>query len=600
MILKALNDYYHRLRDEDESAVALPGYSQEKISFAIDISRDGNINDIVDLREAGTKAPRPRLMSVPKNDARTSGIKAFFLWDKTSYVLGVSNSSKRSAQEHAAFRTRQQDLLADSQDPGLRALLTFLGNWSPDQFDGIPSLVRHGNDLIDSFVCFRFDGERGFLHQRAAAQQLWSLEVDEPSHNKSGKCLVTGKPAPLARLHPDVKGVNGAQSSGASIVSFNHEAFTSYGKERGDNAPISKDAAFAYTTALNHLLRRSPDNRQRLQLGDTTVVFWAQAADAANAEQGENLLAAFFNPQDDDKHATKQLANALEQVRAGQPLRELGQDLDDDTQIFVLGLAPNASRLSIRFWETDTLARFTRRLAHHFEDLALEPAPWQRAPSPWRLALATAPIHGNPGKAKADDIPPRLAGELARAILTGQRYPQSLLATLVMRFRADGHVSGIRVALCKAVLARRQRLDQTQGEVPVSLDTENTDPGYLLGRLFATLENIQEAALGGKVNATIRDRYYGAASATPAGIYPVLLRNVQNHLAKLRKNKRGLAINLEKQIGDIVDGLPTEFPRSLPLEEQGRFAIGYYHQSKARYAQRNHDADATESAGEAA
>lgn len=603
MILAALNDYYQRLLDDADSGIAPPGYSQEKIGYAIVLASDGSVVDVIDLRDTNGKKPVPRVLSVPQPEKRTVGIKSNFLWDKTSYVLGVSATSKRSEQEHAAFKALHREALSGSDDPGLKALLAFLDAWMPQQFGENPHFARQGDEMLDANVVFRLDGEQEFIHNRPAARAAWARLQQASVDAIQGMCLVTGDHAPLARLHPAIKGVKDAQSSGASIVSFNLDAFSSYGKSQGENAPVSEQAAFAYTTALNHLLRRDASNRQRLQIGDTTVVFWAQAPDAAAADEAEDLLAAFFDPKADDAQATQRLHDALDRVRQGRPLRDLDGHLDDGTRIFVLGLAPNASRLSIRFWETDTLAHFAKRLADHFDDLELKPSRWQRQPSPHALALATAPIHD--GKAKAEDVPPLLAGELARAILSGARYPQSVLATIVMRFRADGQITGVRVALCKGVLARAARLDREQGrntdgeEPPVSLDPNCVDSGYLLGRLFSSLENVQRAALGKQINATIRDRYYGAASATPASIFPVLLRNAQNHLGKLRKEKPGLAVTLEKEVGQIVDALPTNFPRSLRIEEQGRFAIGYYHQTQARYAGAdNQDANETEPEGE--
>ncbi|GAB3380522.1 hypothetical protein GCM10027514_19760 [Azotobacter armeniacus] len=394
--------------------------------------------------------------------------------------------------------------------------------------------------------------------------------------------MVTGEVQPLARLHPAIKGVNGAQTAGASIVSFNLESFGSYGKSQGENAPVSEAAAFAYTTVLNHLLRRDEHNRQRLQIGDASVVFWALAETAEASEQAELLFAELLDPPADDAGEAAKLRSVLEAVAAGRPLRELDPRLDGATRLFVLGLAPNASRLSIRFWQTGSLDFFARRLAEHYRDLHIEPLPWKAEPAIWRLLYATAPSRD--GRAKAEDIPPQLAGEMTRAILTGSRYPRSLLSNVIMRLRADGDISGVRVALCKAVLTRdlRQDVKGIDEEIPVSLDKEAGNPGYRLGRLFAVLEDAQRNALG-TVNASIRDRYYGAASATPATIFPVLLRNTQNHLAKLRKEKPGLAHTIEREIGEIVDGLASQFPRSLRLEDQGRFAIGYYHQSQARF-----------------
>ncbi|KLD79929.1 type I-C CRISPR-associated protein Cas8c/Csd1 [Xanthomonas hyacinthi] len=606
MILSALADYYQRLLDDPASGIAAPGYSQEKIGYAIVLAADGNVVAVEDEHHYDGKKRIAKALSVPQPEKRTVAVTSNFLWDKTSYALGVSASSKRSEQEHAAFQVLHQHALDGSDDPGLRALLAFLDSWSPAQFAEHPHFARHSEALLDANVVFRLDGDTGYLHQRAAARAAWERQQGQGADSVSGTCLVSGERAPLARLHPAIKGVNGAQSSGASIVSFNLDAFTSYGKSQGANAPVSEQAAFAYTTALNHLLRRDPHNRQRLQIGDSTVVFWAQAKTSAQAEGAEDLIADFLHggeaedPRIADGQATQRLQLALEQVRQARPLREVDAD---EARIFVLGLAPNASRLSIRFWETQTLAGFARRLADHYHDLALQPPAWKRPPTPQFLALQTAPVYGEHGKPKAEDVSPLLAGELTRAILAGTRYPRSLLGAIVMRFRADGQVNPLRVALCRAVLVREARLDTQQGlsstlgEPPVSLDTANTDPGYLLGRLFSSLENLQRAALGGQVNATIRDRYYGAASATPASIFPVLLRSAQNHFGKLRKDKAGLAVNLEKEIGQIIDALPNSFPRTLPIEEQGRFAIGYYHQTQARFV-RNDGKDAPDTASE--
>ncbi|ACO79324.1 CRISPR-associated protein Csd1 [Azotobacter vinelandii CA] len=591
MILSALNDYYQRLLTQDVG-IALPGYSQEKISYVLVLSPGGELVDVQDIRVQAGKKLQPGLLSVPQPEKRTSGVKSNFLWDKTSYVLGVSaKEGGRMAQEHQAFKELQCSFLGDSSDPGLQALLKFLAQWTPEQF--LPPLFNV--EMLDSNLVFRLDGQLHYLHDTPAAQSIWS-RLQAGTDCKQGLCLVTGEYQPLARLHPAIKGVNGAQSSGASIVSFNLESFSSYGKSQGDNAPVSERAAFAYTTVLNHLLRRDDSNHQRLQIGDASVVFWAEAASAAQADAAETLFWEMLDPPADDASETERLRQALEAVASGLALRELNPELEDDTRLHVLGLSPNASRLSIRFWESGSLHSFAKRLAEHFQDLALQPQPWKTEPAMWRLLHATAPSRD--GKSKAEDIPPQLAGELTRAILTGSRYPRSLLNTIIMRLRADGDISGVRVALCKAVLARDLRLGVKgiNEEIPMSLDKEASNPGYRLGRLFAVLESVQRGALGKHVNATIRDRYYGAASATPATVFPMLLRNTQNHLAKLRKEKPGLAVTLEKEIGEIIDGLPPQFPRSLRLEDQGRFAIGYYHQSQVRSTHgKDEDADVTES-----
>jgi len=587
MILAALNDYYAHLLDNPDAGISQPGYSLEKISYVIVLNREGDVVSVDKIQDTSGKKPVPKSLSVPQPEKRTVGIKSNFLWDKTSYVLGVSKSSKRSEREHAEFLTVHRKALAGSTDEGIKALLAFLANWTPVQFQVNPHFIAHGEEMLDTNVVFRLEGELRYLHESAAARGLRArlLEVDGDASTKI--CLVTGESAVSARLHPAIKGVNGSQSSGASIVSFNLDAFNSYGKSQGENAPVSEQTAFAYTTALNFLLRRDASNRQRLQIGDSTVVFWAQANDKGQAQAAEDLFAGFLDPKDDDAREAKKVGDALEQVRQGRPLSDLDPRLNEGTRIFVLGLSPNASRLSIRYWETGTLQAFAERLAAHYEDLRLEPSPWRTPPALWRLLLTSAPTRD--GKSKSEDVSPQLAGELARAVLTGRAYPYSLLNTLIMRLRSDGdeRIFGARAAIIKAILVRAQRLghhNHYQGELPVSLDLSNPDPGYLLGRLFSTLENVQRAALGRQLNSTIRDRYYGAASATPASVFPVLIRNSQHHLSRLRKDSRGLGIKLEKEIGEIIDLMKPSFPKSLGIEAQGHFAIGYYHQSRAHFA----------------
>jgi CRISPR-associated protein Csd1 len=391
--------------------------------------------------------------------------------------------------------------------------------------------------------------------------------------------------------------VRGAQSSGASIVSFNLDAFTSYGKEQGDNAPVSEEAASAYTTALNYLLR--PNGRNRVQIADASTVFWAES----QAPAEEALVSALFHPPtEDEDEAGKtsagearfdageaaKIRNILNQVAKGRALEEAAPELRAGTRFFILGLAPNAARIAVRFWHEDTLGNLARRFSEHYRDLFIEPAPWRTLPAVWRLLFETAV------QRKAENIPPNLAGEVMRAILTGGRYPRSLLGAVVIRMRADGAINGMRAAICKASLNRDARLSGRKEDIPVSLDKANANPGYRLGRLFAVLETIQTRALGSEINATIRDRYYGAASATPAAVLPLLLRNANHHLARLRKDGRGgLAFTFEREIGEILDPFSDQLPRNLRIEEQGRFAIGYYHQ---RFAKRPSSHSPTESA----
>ncbi len=584
MILQALNTYYQRLLARGEEGLSPFGYSPEKISYEILLAPDGRVVDVNDIRDTSGKKPLPRAMNVPQPEKRTVGIKSNFLWDKTSYVLGASATSKRADKEHEAFKALHQQSLEGTQDAGLKALLTFLSAWNCERFTAAP----FKEEMLDANVVFRLDGETAYLHERPVAQAVRArlLASEDGAAPAQADCLVTGERLPVARLHPAIKGVNGAQSSGASIVSFNLDSFTSYGKSQGENAPVSEQAAFAYTTVLNHLLRRGEHNRQRIQIGDASVVFWAEADDADQAQEAELTFELLLNAPPDDSQEAARVRDVLEQIAKGRPLSELNPRLQDGTRMFVLGLAPNASRISIRFWETGTLGLFAQRLAQHERDFRIDPVPWKTAPAARRVVTATVPNREG-AMPKADDAFNNLVGEFMRSVLSGRPYPRSLLANTLMRIRSDGNLSGLRAAICKGILAREMRLGINipihKEEVPVSLDKQSENPGYRLGRLFAVLEAVQRSALGGQVNATIRDRYYGAASATPASVFPVLLRNTQNHLGKLRKDKPGLAVNLEKDIREIVDGLSEQFPRSLRIEDQGRFAIGYYHQSQSRF-----------------
>ncbi|WP_339645391.1 type I-C CRISPR-associated protein Cas8c/Csd1 [uncultured Porticoccus sp.] len=611
MILSALNDYYERLLCNPNAGMSPPGCSSEQISYAIVLDREGSVVAVDDIRDTSSKRPVAKRLIVPASFKRSGSVfKPFFLWDKTSYVLGVSgvvekakkkqekgedlsakekkelkNKIERLPQEFESFKRFHVDALNGTEDDGLNAFLHFIKNWNPEKFSEIDFFGKHGDGFLDANVVFRLDGDHGYLHESPAARVLYNQPVASGKEEKAAMCLITGETGPIARIHESIKGVKDAQSSGASIVSFNKESFTSYGKNQGENAPVSAKAASAYITALNYLLK---SERQHIQIGDATVVFWAEASNNEDASVAEDIFAAFLNPEDDDLREAGKIRDALELIKQGKPLSSLDVRLRAETCIFILGLAPNASRLSIRFWETDTLEAFAKRLAQHYEDLHLEPSPWKTPPAIWRLLLATAPSRD--GKSKSGDVPPHLAGELARAILTGGRYPYSLLGNIIMRMRADGDISGTRVALIKGVLTRFRRLGgkgTNNGDLPMSLDTKNTDPGYLLGRLFASLEGIQRGALGKEINATIRDRYYGAASATPASIFPILLRNTQNHLSKIRKEKPGLAVSMEKEVGEIFGLLGTTFPKSLRLENQGHFAIGYYHQSQSRFAKKS-------------
>ena len=585
MILASLARYYRRLatQNDDFGNPKVPpyGFSEEKIGWILVLDKEGRLQDAVPNLTADKK-PQPKLMSVPRPEKRTSGVKPNFLWDKTAYALGVeANKDKVQAKTEPvvpsektfeAFRQYHLDLLQHEQDEGLQALYRFLQHWQPAQFADYPCL----SETLDANVVFALDKPSALIHKREAAQTLWAgrLKSDEA---EQGLCLISGEEAPIARLHPAIKGVFGGQSSGGSIISFNKESFASFGKEQGVNAPVSEVSAFAYTTALNYLLRR--ENGHCLTIGDASTVFWAEAADSETAAAAEDFFADIMTPPDDEQQSQK-VFDILEQIAKGRPLQEIAPDLSPDTRFYILGLAPNAARISIRFWLDTTFGQLAANLAQHWQDLALEPRPWKTAPSVWRLLLQTAVL------GKSESISPVLAGEMMRAVIGGTLYPMSLLAQLIARIRADGDANGLRVAMIKAVLQRRFRKGLIHEEVSMSLNTESRNQAYLLGRLFAVLERIQYQALG-ELNAGIADRYYGSASAVPFSVFPRLLSGAKHHLSRLRKDKAGMAVNLDKDLGEIIAMLPETFPRHLSIDEQGRFAIGYYQQKQSYFAKKD-------------
>ena len=584
-ILQGLARHYDRLVANDEAPDY--GYSLEAVSFGIVLSRSGEVVDVLDLRDTSGKTPRPsRRFWVPRPANRSVNVVSNFLWDKTAYVLGVKGDRDSKAPvpvqrgEHADFRQLHLRLLAGTDDAGLKAFLAFLEQWNVENFGNL----AHANDMLDTNIVFRVDSEQRFVHERPTARRVWQDHLAAQGQAE-GRCLVTGEWGPVQRLHPKIKGVKGAQSSGASLVSFNLNSFESFGRAQGNNAPVSERAAFAYTTTLNTLLAQT--SSRKIQIGDATTVFWAEAAgDEAEAEAAEDLFSFLAEPHipTDAEEAVK-VADKLAAVADGRPLGDVQPKLNENTRFFVLGLAPNAARLSVRFWYEDSIGAIARRIGEHWRDIRLEPSPWSTPPAVWRLLLETA------AQRRAANIPPTLGGGLMRAILTGSRYPHSLLAALVARMRADKDINGRRVAICKGCLARDYRLGFEDEDVPMSLNPDEKNVAYRLGRLFAVYEGVQRAALG-NVNTTIKDRYFGAASATPASVFPLLERNSTNHLASLRKGEKGgLAYWFDQEIDSIVGGLDTNFPRSLRLEEQGRFAIGYHHQRATRRAASHKDGD---------
>ena len=570
MILQALNDYYRRKCDDPDPAQRLPafGLEQKEIPFILEINAEGELLQLRDTREQQGKRRVGQVFRVPMGVKKTSGVAANLLWDTAEYVLGVDTKGKpeRVEQQHAAFRERIQALpAAAQQDAGLQAVLRFLQQLDRVQLERHPAWA----DVLEAnaIMSFRLHGDLDLVCQRPVVVQA-ALNTATDDDALQAMCLVTGEQAPVERLHTAIKGVWGAQTSGGNIVSFNARAFESYGKteRQGENAPVSRAAAFAYTTALNHLLRK--DSPQRMQVGDASTVFWAERQDPF-----ETIFGDIF--QDDPDASTAAVAALLNAVRSG----HWGAS-DETLRYHVLGLAPNAARISIRFYHCTTLRELGQRIAQHFKDVELvrgnnDP----QYPSLKRLLQAVCLATKTQPFGDLERLPPTLGGAVVDAILAGPNtpYPALWLNAAIGRCRAERQVNYLRAAAIKACLNRQIRQTHsrpsTEKEFLSMLDPSNTNAAYRLGRLFAVLEKIQEEASPG-LNATIRDRYYGAASSTPVAVFTTLLRLKNAHLKKL---PAGRVIWFEKLLGEVL-GAVSDFPAHLPLPDQGRFALGYYHQ----------------------
>jgi CRISPR-associated protein Csd1 len=577
MILQALAGYYERLFAEH--AVQPPGFQEKEILWVVELSPEGGF---LSLRRTGGADGRGRRFVVPAEVKKSVNIAANLLWDNPEYVFGwprpglTEKQAAKVPQRHAAFMARLRELPEGARaDPGVSAVITFLEKsdfTTLQASDGWPELAQGRSN-----VSFRLDGDDGLICEGPAVRAALSGETGEEADDAlDAWCLVTGRRAQPTRLHPSIKGVRGAQSSGANLVSFNLDAFTSHGWSQGANAPVGAAATHAYTTALNYLLGRG-NERHRLTEGDTTFLFWA-AGPTPIEDQFAHLMGSYAAQQQESDGAP--VRETFDSVRRG-----LRPSLDDRTPFYVLGLAPNAARLAVRFWHEGTVGDLARNILRHFDDLEIVDLGGEiNVPTLWRLIGAAA--RDGDAKKLQDNLRGQLVAGLMAAILDGLPYPATLLARTVARCHAEQSVWPVRAGLVKAVLKRRSPAK----EVTVSLDPNEPNAGYRLGRLFAVLEWIQREAQR-DINVTIRDRYFSAAMTAPRSAFAELMRLKNAHLKKVRRSNARLAGYFEHSLDQIVGALtPAEaFPAFLSLDDQGRFIIGYHHQRNFRSSARAED-----------
>lgn len=575
MILRSLVDYYERCQE-----LPREGWIRRGIDYELVLSTQGDcvgINALGDSRK-GKIVPAERLVTAIGKQAlkhTNSGKDANLLWDNAGFVLGIGNKGQNKL---ASFIKTLQDWLGAIDDSGVQAIHRFCLQLQKDAALANRLIERFGYradfEKRDPVLTFRLQGDIESVHERPMVRRAYAeVFAEMQGGGARGNCLITGAVSvPISLTETVIKGV--WDKPGAiplkNIVSFNERAFESYGKTKrqGENAPVSRAAAFAYTTALNHLLRQ--DSPQRMQVGDASTVFWADKQDPI-----EESFGVIFG--DDPDESTRAVQALLQAVHSG----KWGQS-DEHLRFYVLGLAPNAARISVRFFHCVTLRELGQRIAQHFEDLALVRGPHDaQYPSLFRLLTAVALQN------KADNIPPNLGGAIVDAIFSGPNvpYPALWLNAAITRCRAEQNVTYLRTAAIKACLNRQIRFRQSkEKEFLPMLDPDNQNIAYRLGRLFAVLEKIQEEA-SPELNATIRDRYYGAASSTPVAVFTTLLRLKNAHLKKLAA---GRVVWFERLLGEVL-GPVSDFPKHLPLPDQGRFALGYYHQRQDLFTRKAKD-----------
>lgn len=574
MILQELVKYYERKLEEGE--MAPEGFEYKEIPYLIEIDEDGNFIRFISTWQ-DEKKKRAKIFLIPKAVKRANGIESNLLWDNASYIFGMPDIVKledikkkgkekeyndRLLAQKESFLNKVQKL---EQSKIVKSICKFMENTTLHQLSSDENWkeIQENNPNLT----FKLKNELNIVSEN---KEMINAIVNYGNKQTELEdfCLVSGEKSQIARLHPSIKGVKDAQGVGANIVSFNLKAFESYGKEQSYNAPVSEKVAFSYTTSLNTLL--SKDSHQKIQIGDATTVFWSE-----KKSELEDIFGGLIIPNIDNKKA--QEAIEIEEVKDfyTSPFSGKLKELEEDkTKFFILGLSPNAARISIRFWYPSTVGEISRNIGQHFADLKLEVPKNDSGVVGLNRILRSTALQG-----KLDNINPLLAGRVMTSIISGSQYPRLLLSSILIRIKAEHKIDFVRVSIIKAILNRKMRLDKgfinsinNLKELKETMDESNVNVAYRLGRLFAVMEKMQQNAIGG--NTTIKDGYYTSASTRPATVFGKLFALSNHHASKLG-NK---SIWYEKLKGEILEPLNGNIPRTFSLEEQGLFAIGYYQQ----------------------
>lgn len=583
MILGALADYYEQLLEDDK--VGRDGWSQVKVSYAITIDEDGQVRGIASMMKGEKRGKKEVLASaqrtVPLQRGRSSQVAPYFMCDNAKYLLGAwcptgeteaDEKNRRQALKYfKASGEYHKKLLGASDCPLAKSVCRFFETW--DFETAKEKFLIDWEKVATSYnLVFRSYETMEELLESPEISAIWNDNCQNEENQVMGRCLVTGKVAPIARLHPLLKDVRGAQSSGAALVSFNGAAFESYGKRQGDNAPVSEYAANAYGKALNYLLTDTTHHRI---IGDTTVVFWASVPKEDGYAQ---FMSSFFENMEEPEE--KKLLKVMNAVARGENCLYEADELKPETSFYVLGLAPNAARISVRFFYNSTFGEMVSNIKEHYERLAIESPAYEKKDYPSIQDILYETINE---KSNTKQAQPVLVGALMRSILANGRYPAALYSHIMLRLHAERVIKRNKAAIIKSYLLQNYP-DKKEAIDTMQLNEETDYVPYILGRLFAVLEDIQKSAIGKE---TIRERYFNAASSTPAVIFPQLLKLANSHMRVLGRNERGLQVVREKQLEELMGKMHSNFPTRLSLEDQGVFMIGYYHQVQKRYEKKD-------------
>lgn len=596
MILQSLVELFKSL--EKDGKVTGPGWSNAKVAAGLDIDMDGQLLGVVPLKLSEQRGKKhievPQIMQVPEQVTRSSGVSPNYLCDNSSYFLGIDTKGKpeRSTKCFEAARELHLKYLENVNSGAAMAVRSFFQNWNPEKAAEHPIIATHFDELCEaSNLVFYYEG--GYVHNDSEIKAAWQNIYQSRDGGNEGICLVTGEHTSIARIHSMIKGVPGAQSSGASLIGFNAPAFQSYGKEQSYNAPVGEYAVYAYTTALNYLINNK-NKKSRTMLGNTMVVYWAENGD----ESYQEVFSDMTEPTPDNQEL---IDGVFKNLRKGWEVDtdSVLSKLDPNQKFYILGITPNAARLAVRFFYTDSFGNILKHLSEHYKRMEIIRPSWDEIAylGVWRVMQEIT------NKKTKDKKPPdNVGGNVFRAILSGNRYPDILYQTVLQRIRADQDNSDSRIykitrgraAIVKAYLIKNTNVPEKE-EITVGLNENCKSVPYNLGRMFAILEHIQEESNDNKINATIKDRYFNSACATPASIFPMLLKLKNSHMKKISRKNIGSEIRFERDLGKIQDHIPVSddqtiaYPKRLSLEEQGMFILGYYHQTQKRYERKTEE-----------